>query len=254
MTKFEIGDRVKATRSENASGDAIEKGRIYTVGSLDDVGDPVLETDHEHPDIGWSDSFELYAKAGEFVAGETVVGIEDVAGLRRGDLCKVMEILPQAAVGTVQVLLAARVSDGKLLQLWAARFRLATPEEIATAEGKPTPLAMELMQKLRDNDAKTATEILAAEFDFSTIKVGDVVSIRYTVDRDGFKGGLFSVETEDGVRWCDPKHVHSVIPAPKPKTLRERAIEAVCDSSPADHNLNIETIVDLVLAEVKKGQ
>lgn len=268
---FQIGDRVRATRTENASGDCIEKGRIYMVGSLDDVGDPVLETDHEFPDVGWRDSFELYAKAGEFVVGDRVV-ITDADYLADRQINNA----PIPPVLTVRYPFDNEVGriDLELLwfegQTWAAkksRCRLATPDEIADADAVPVE-GVHYHADLRGSVVHPQS-IPAADFDFSMIKAGDEVVLRYKVLRDGIDDGNVMVHQPDfGGYYFRPAVFSSVIPAPKPKTLRERAIEAALGGipgvAPSDETkgvvlaggqvISLHALVDLVLAEVEKSR
>lgn len=102
------------------------------------------------------------------------------------------------------------------------------------------------------------SEIPAAEFDFSTIKAGDEVTIKARLTSPGDDGEFWAeYRTHEGVSaiWLKAKDVHSVIPAPKPKTLRERAIEAaVAATDHFDNGLAVAAMVDAVLAEVEKGR
>ncbi len=100
--------------------------------------------------------------------------------------------------------------------------------------------------------------IPAADFDFSTIKEGDEVTIRFKVLADGLtheysnSDRFVQVKQPDfGPYFYRPSAFHSVILAPKPKTLRERAIEVLRNYVP---EAQTEVVADAVLAEVEKGQ
>lgn len=235
MSKFDVGDRV---RSKEDASIYLTIGRTYTVthvqpGSTQvevtsDTGLPTWLHDHR---------FELYAKAGEFVAGDTVMPINVIDG-------------PWTVIAVLMHDEGQMVSlSGDYGRLWPSRgYRLAAPEEIASPEAKP-------IASVRPE----GVEILAADFDFSTIKKGDVAVIRFEVLADGLtheysiRDHFVKVYQPDfGPYYFRPNAFHSVIPAPKPKALRERAIEAA--KSVVDDRDYLDDIVDAVLAEIEKGQ
>lgn len=248
MSKFEVGDRLRA--SETASV-YVTCDQVYVVLQAKGDDRQQVEILSDCGRAAWlhSHRFELYAKAGTFVAGDIVIAKDNhqdyCGGFHFGDMFVVEEAFGGKYVGLV----GRRGSAG------FSSFRLATPEEIAEANG-PTRMARELMQKLRDNDTKARTEIPAADFDFSTIKAGDELVLRYRVLRDGIDDGNVMVHQPDfGGYYFRPAVFSSVIPAPKPKTLRERAIEAAKDAKRYAMGEGwIDDLVDAVLAEVEKGQ
>lgn len=252
---FQIGDRVKCIRPDDYS--TLTMGQIYTVtgpGPGRDIHVACI-------DESWMPSrFELYAKAGEFVVGDQVVA--------RGNTA---EILIVSEVGRCGI--KARSAANFMTDIGPfSAFRLATPEEIAAAEGsKVTPKPFgPFFNILGEPDTRatashistasptTRSEIPAADFDFDRIKRGDVVVVHRTVDRDGLTHiGNVSVDPIGG--FIKPSRIHSVIPSPKPKTLRERAIEAAkgveFDGAYVGNMSALKAaVVDLVLAEVEKGR
>lgn len=287
MSKFQAGDRVKANHGFPVDG---VQTVAWVLGQWIKVGDADNQQWHEN-------RFELYAKAGEFVVGDYVVGIERACQMRPGDLCKVLEIFPatSAEKEDISVCRVRRLSDGDEFQFYFTRFRLATSEEIAAAEAKTVELtgavsaeqAALFAVRIDANQAKNlgwdiftpesgktvfhhAGEIPAADFDFSTIKAGSSVLVRLTVERDGLDhDGDIVCEGygPHGQRYFNPHQIVSVIPTPKPKTLRERAIEAALGGipgvDPSDETkgvvlaggqvISLHALVDLVLAEVEKG-
>lgn len=184
MTKFEIGDRVKCV--EGHTDDLAVRliaGQVYTVRAID--SGQYISIDDDKP--GWMvDRFELYAKAGEFVAGDVLFALY--------------------ADGPLSVVNAVRASeDGQRVEFsddlgrwWpASGYRLATPEEIAAAAdkivaeftdpknfdkplrpiwkavGDPTPHP--------SHNLAPRPEIPATEFDFSTIKADLKPSVPFRV-------------------------------------------------------------------------
>lgn len=233
MTKFKIGDRVKPKGAQDASGVFVVDG-VGSVGVNGQVhfvsnGDAhFLETD-----------VELYAKAGEFVEGDWVKPAN-----AQGGPWKVLDTRRQGD--------GQRISfPGEYGQWWSsAGYRLATPEEIAAAEGKAEDWSARISREDAAAGRGAPAEIPAAEFDFSTIKAGDEVIIRWLVVMDGVDHeGFIGLKNPDfGLYYIRPTSgVVAVIPAPKPKTLRERITEAVEKGS------TLAGIVDAVLAEVEKG-
>jgi hypothetical protein len=258
MTKFEIGDRVKCTHPDQVNAGVV--GQVYSVTDIDIRGfitiDPQTGGEHTHC---YPDRFELYAKAGEFVMGDRVVNVHD----SRAQVRTVKDVAPGTAPGLTNLSVLILEDDN----MYAAKgFRLATPEEIAASVAKylePETLA-KWVHKVYGTPRPThyvspptePQEIPAAKFDFNAIKKGDVVVFRHVVADDGLFGGQMAVEYEGGRRYIEHEEAAFVIPAPKPKTLRERAIEAVqgVTNSGRLGTGDILAIVDAVLTEVEKGR
>lgn len=282
MSKFQVGDRVRATGDHGTHGDVIKNGAVYTVVKLDNDGDPILDSDTVNDRIGWGGSpFELYARAGEFVVGDKIIATANAEGaFTKGRMYDV--------VGTQYGRPGVAKDDSGVPNGWSpGNFRLATPEEIAAAEAKTVELtgavsaeqAARFAVRIDANQEKNlgweifnpeigktvfhhVGEIPAADFDFSTIKAGDEVLVRLKLARDGMDedGEVLcrSSPARDTAaqRFISREEIVSVIPAPKPKTLRERAIEAAGEAWTATiggQNV-VDSIVDAVLAEVEKGQ
>lgn len=258
MSKFQVGDRVRCV--DGFAGDyVIETGRICTVSSVDALGYIGVQ---EEVSPGWrADRFELYAKAGEFVMGDRVV-ITDADYLAD----RQMNNAPIPSVLTIRHPIDDEVGsiDPEILwfegQTWAAkksRCRLATPDEIADADARPVE-GVHYHADLRGSVVHPQS-IPAADFDFSTIKAGDHVTIKARLQSDAHGDHFWAeYQTHEGrsAIWLKSSDVHSVIPAPKPETLRERAIEAA-DLARKGLALSPEAmahIVDAVLAEVEKSR
>jgi len=252
MTKFEIGDRVKA--KEGIPHRSIRKDDVYTV-ARESVGFLTFEG---ADDVSFNAGlFELYAKAGEFAAGDVVIAVSsESSGPQIGKLYTV-ESTYAAYDGSPMV----RVVGG--IGMYARQFRLATPEEIAASARCSVKVGNGGAQSyILTTDGGLSTvisppgrEVPAAGFDFSTIKAGDVIAVHYVVE--GRRGGslLGRLKPGYGDQWQFLlSDVVSVIPAPKPKTLRERAIEAAKHAlTHAGAENMVGSVVDAVLAEVEKG-
>jgi len=252
MTKFEIGDRLRDR----------DTGTIRTVTDTNANG-TTIKTDDGFACL--AASFELYAKAGEFMVGDWVV--LDGEGITR-------RMPPAAAYKIDQICQPATAPYYLVIQgVFIAQdcARLATPEEIAAADlaapklGEANPSIViepkpfgKFFTILGEPDTRP-TEIPAAEFDFSTIKAGDEVTVRLKVhsaglDQDGEVACLGRPERPDALRYIGPSEIINVIPTPKPKTLRTRVIHAAESVERcADHDVYLARIADAVLAEVEKG-
>lgn len=287
MTKFKIGDRVKciADDPDSRTNFAGIVGTVYVVTDCEHDSVSVAPTAENKRHDGCSPSrFELYAKAGEFVEGDFVVNVHDSDAKVR----LVKKAAPVTAPGLTNLAVLA-LEDGNT---YAARgFRLATSEDIAAAadkiaaeladpknfdkplrplydwkpdlarigDGPNHPSVAAYEERVAALKASCANEIPAADFDFSTIKRGDLVTIQMKAHDDGIGlGDMIGLELPDGGLFSAPlEMIHSVIPAPKPKTLRERAIKAAmkADLAPIGEPISFDYahIVDAVLAEVEKG-
>lgn len=247
MSKFQVGDRVKCVSQDG--GEELTPGKVYTVTGFGRATDVMVEGS----DLSWNPRrFELYAKAGEFVVGDRVVRIDEP-----GPVHTVLRTASGLVIATEDAC------------YFSYKFRLATPEEIAAAEMKPSPAMFpdSIHPTLANLEIATraherAAEIPAADFDFDQIKAGDEVLLRLKASSDGLdKDGEVRVEGGSGFyRYFKPEQILAVIPAPKPKALRERAIEAatsaayVADSGRLKSHEQLASVVDAVLAEVEKGQ
>jgi hypothetical protein len=263
---FQIGDRVKS-----------QAGIICTVHGVRDPSGPCwpynainISANPELPFWESIDRFELYAKAGEFVVGDKIIATATAEGaFTKGRMYDV--------VGTQYGRPSVAKDDSGVPNGWSSQnFRLATSDEIMVADlkvpaftkGKPSiewikPLTstadVEGLAKMFHSEPDLMRkEIPAADFDFSTIKAGDRVIAELIVKRDGVDlDGDVVVERggNDHVAFIETQYITSVVPAPKPKTLRERAIEAAGEAWTATiggQNV-VESIVDAVLAEAGKA-
>lgn len=267
---FQIGDRVKVVSQANGGGLAL--GEIHTVSATESTGGGYVGLDgSDQP--GWrADRFELYAKAGEFVVGDRVIWTWPESGhtFSPGDMLTIAKPKYDAGPDTLW---------GGAGPWWFHKgyVRLATPEEIAAAQDKIVadytdpksfdkplrPIAETVMargtngQDYAVSHSRERAEIPAAEFDFSTIKAGDEIDVRFVVDKTSDSGVVCLLG--DMPFHIALHHIHAVIPAPKPKTLRERAIEAgwkAFNTSKVDDGPEaaVRDLVDAVLAEVEKGR
>lgn len=260
---FQIGDRVKAKEDTSVY---LTCDKVYAIANTKYDGHQV-EVLADTKRLAWlhAHRFELYAKAGEFVVGDQVIVTKD------GE-----DDAPTGAMFTVTgtgrgyedrqtVDFTDNVGDGR--EWLSDRFRLATPEEIAAADLaapkfseidpsiviEPKPFG-KFFTILGEPDTGSQA-IPAADFDFSTIKTGDEIVVACKVASDGLdKDGEVRVEGRSGFfRYFKPDQITSVIRAPKPKTLRERAIEAAMRVA-SQGAVPTTMIVDAVLAEVEKGR
>lgn len=270
MTKFAVGDRVKCVREDSVNAGI--KGRIYTVTDISERHYITIS-----PNTGGEyracdpDRFELYAKAGEFVVGDWVVFQSNINGTSNGK--------PYAVTSSANGHIQWTDNRGRRNGCVHKHFnvRLATPEEIAAATTASEPKKFNRIyvppgaeEYIQASNAAERTEIPAAEFDFSKIKAGDTVVLRWTVNRGGFdSNGYIRVHQPNGGGdlYVHTDDIESVTPAPKPKTLRERAIERVFSGIPGAEAgdetkgvvlaggqvISLHAIVDAVLAEVEKG-
>lgn len=252
--KFNKGDRLRVVEDvvTGAGKVCLKKGDIHTATGT--APGWVSLTPNSGAAEWIEDRFELYAKAGEFVAGDYVVPLDgdDVVTLNILEAGRVYEVEAVYGADPVSYLI---VNGGSHYQ---SRFRLATAEEIAAADVQAARWSVKV-------EAATAVtgeaftlfprpaEIPAAEFDFSTIKEGDRLVVRLTVMSDGLdRDGEINVNSDKIAGWVKPEHIISVIAAPRPKTLRERAIEAA--RSVVDDRDYLDDIVDAVLAEIEKSR
>lgn len=252
MSKFEIGDRVKAIQTRaGKSPTSIVAGSVYVVRSIDEMGHPILAHEPDWEEHGWSaGNFELYAKAGKFVAGDRIVCVETYEPHRtKGAMYTALK--PSEYDPSCVIILG---DNGHETSHFVTYFRLATPEEIAAADlAAPKFSEVNPSIVIEPKPVVERAEIPASEFDFSTIKAGDEIVVRLVVDQDGMD---FDKEISFPRGYVEPSQIVSVIPAPKPKTLRERAIEAANkawnDASFSDRT--IERLALAVLAEVERGE
>lgn len=244
MTTFKIGDRAKAVA--NIPSRSLKRGGIYLViGCSDDFVS--IDLDGE---VAFNASlFELYAKAGEFVAGDKLVALNDFTdgiGQKRLTAGKIYDAVSAYSI--------AECDDGHLCH-WERPeeyFRLATPEEISAAGAE---IEESRAQSVVTQGVDPGAEIPAADFDFCTIKTGAEVVVVFKVASDGLdRDGEVRVESREGFfHYIRPASIRFIIPAPKPKTLRERAIEASLRVGLDNSSESREALVDAILAEVEKG-
>lgn len=137
LNEFQPGDRVKCVNAQSSNG-RLTTGAIYTIASNAMVSTPRLVGVPDSNDCGSGyarNRFELYAKAGTFVAGDRVVALINTEHgcwrLREGDVYTVRSFNNSGW----PVLTSDPADD--IIPCTPGKFRLATPEEIAAADAPP---------------------------------------------------------------------------------------------------------------------